>query len=457
MCRPKDVCEKFILSGDAAIIETWAHSKSVSISFRPAGSATLKCLARGAGAKPHSILDKSIKRKESGNEAVDAFFNDFSKGNRKVAKNLLLGLVGHWSKVKEGDEEKDTVDGIYLTTLGKNSFPEGSISTKGDMSYLVLDNQKKKDKLITFFKSLFESQEKAEEECRKIAAQTEKAEQEEAQNDEGAGKAPIQYYLFTRLFFSGDYDTHDLMRDRSLIGTVTDEALLKELKDSLSKGRKEQLNNRFCQDKKKGLQAELQEALDDNQKRQLISQFGAGIVNCLGKENDTDYCRVQHGPQSNYTAQMANENLAIILKAIEDKKHDLDGLNTLANSVMKMDLPVAMCDGLAKGNANWSILDGPKALHDFYDNLGLKIKSTWRDEDDGRDERIIHLFGSVIHYIFGATELRRNFDTDEKKRKKVEKILSGYQIMYDNENYKEKNGKTKYVNCLEKALDKAFR
>lgn len=470
MCMPDNICKEYVLPDDIKIIGAWAHDKSASISFRPAGSASLKCLARGAGAKPHSILDKSIKIKTgkklpdddiNRNEAVAAFFNDFSEEDRKVAENLLIGLVGHWKTFKvmvgKKEEKKYELDGIYLTTLGKDSFSNSGerVKTHEGMPYLALNKPEQKNELILFFKSLFKSPKEAEEECRKIAAQTEKAGQEEAQNNEGAGKAPIQYYLFTRLFFSGDYDAHDLMRDRSTVGTVTDESLLKGLKADLSKGRKEQLNNRFCQDKEKGLQAEVQEALDDSQKRQLIGQFGPGIVNCFGREAADEYCRVQHGPQSNYIAQMADENLAIFLEAIEDKKDDLDGLNVLVNKVMNMDLPVAMCDGLAKGNANWSILGDPGALRSFYSNLGKETKSTWRDQD-GRDERIIHVFCSVIHYIFGVAGLRRDFDADEEKRTKVEKILSGYKDMYHDEN-KKVEGKTQYERYLIEALKRTFK
>lgn len=403
---------EYILRDDAQIIGAWADRSEVCISFRPAGPATLKCLDRGAGAKPHSILDKTIKRKASGNEAIDAFFADFE--NKGTAENLLLGLVGHWSKVMVDDKEKDTVDGIYLTTLGAKTFK--TCEGKNKMPYLELDTPKKKNDLISFFKSLYNDPAKAEEVCRELDEQAGK-QAEEKTYEQTDGPADVQYYLFTRLFFSGDYDVHDLLQHDKTVATEMDSNLMQELQNALSEGRISQLKRRFSPD-------------DET----------------LKQEESGDYCRVQHGPQFNYTAQMANENFAIIHKAIQDKKDDLEGLNVLVNSVMDMDLPVAMCDGFEEDDKRWGTLTSFGDVAGFYGDRGLTLKSTWRDQAE-RDKHIIHLIKSVMLVITDYTRQKSDFNPDSDIRKKMDKVLSGYKTMY---------GDDKYNDFVEKAIAEVF-
>lgn len=406
----------YVLRDDVQIIGAWADSSKVCISFRPAGPATLKCLDRGAGAKPHSILEKTIKRKASGNEAIDAFFADFE--NKGTAENLLLGLVGHWSKVKVGNKEKDTVDGIYLTALGASTFK--NYKKQEEMPYLELNTPEKKNDLISFFKSLYNDPARAEEVCGELDKQAGKQAEEKAyeQTDD---PADIQYYLFTRLFFSGDYDVHDLLQHGNTVATKMDSGLLQRLQNALSKGRISQLKRRFNPDD-----------------------------TVLKQEKPEDYYRVQHGPQFNYTAQMANENFNIIRENIRAKKDDLQGLNVLVNSVMDMDIPVAMCDGFKENDKKWCVLTCFDDVAGFYGDRGLALKSTWRDQEE-RDNRITHLFKSVVLVITDFAREESNFDPESNIGKmnmeKLDKILSGYKKMY---------GEKKYDDFLKKAIAAAL-
>lgn len=384
---------EYVLPGDYDVIATWAEKSHACISFRSAGKDTLKCLERGAGAKPHSILDKTIKRK-AGSEAVDAFFKDFE--HKGTAENLIMGLVGHW--------ENGNVDGIYLTTLGKDAFSGEDVLTQNNMSYLRLNDKKKKDNLIKYFKSLYDTTERADMVCRELDEHPDK------QTDK---PADVQFYLFTRLFFSGDYDAHDLMHHNEVAGTETDSVVLAGLKKALSDGRKAQLKELF-------------NPLDEKY---------------FEEEEKEDYYRVQHGPQYNYIAQMANENLKTVLDKIKEKEagkdkvfdvEDLKGLNVLVRTVMDESLPAAMCDGTG-GTANWILVKNIDQLAGFYESKGTTIKGIWRDSAE-MDAHIIKLFHHVMLLLSDVRRQRGDF-TIGKTRLTMDEVLSYYKKMYGYERY----------------------
>lgn len=391
----------YVLPGDYDVIATWAKKSRACISLRSAGKDTLKCLERGAGAKPHSILDKTIKRK-AGSKAVDAFFKDFE--HKGTAENLIMGLVGHW--------ENGNVDGIYLTTLGKGAFPVGDVLTQNNMSYLRLNDKEKKDNLIKFFKSLYDTPERADMVCRELDEHPDK------QTDK---PADVQFYLFTRLFFSGDYDAHDLMQHREIAATRIDEGVLEGLQAALSDGRKAQLKDLFQLHDEKYFEEEKKE----------------------------DYYRVQHGPQYNYIAQMANENLEIVKNHIKNKKpgiEDLKGLNVLVKIVMDKSLPVAMCDGTGTA-ANWILVKEFDQLAGFYESKGTTIKSTWM-EDKELGDHIIHAIRTVMHLISGVGRQKSDFDPGKEDRKKLDEVLSGYKKLY---------GEETYNSFVKKAIEEEFK
>ncbi len=75
-----------------------------AVSFRKAGRQTLQALAEGAGAKPHSILEKTIKP-----SSLEKYYpqNHLDIGE-KIKEQGIEGLVGHW-------DEREGLTGIYLT------------------------------------------------------------------------------------------------------------------------------------------------------------------------------------------------------------------------------------------------------------------------------------------------------------------------------------------------------
>lgn len=319
----KTIITDYIAKGDKAVIEKWCKQNNVCISFRQAGEHTLKCLERGAGAKPHSILEKTIKNMED--TKVCGFFEGFP--DQKQAKKLLTGMVGHWGSKK--------VTGVYLTKAGEEVFAADKWE-KGENEngrcYLKLETAEEKQKLSEFFT---------------------KIEQD-----------PKGLYYFSRLFFSGDYDIHDLLQAGEIVPSVRDMQLLKDLQEKLVKGRKEQL---------KGLCTE-----ED-----------------FNEEAPEDYQRVQHGAQHNYIAQMVNENAQLL----QSGKCTMARLNYIVYTVANMSLPILMCDGSKE--AMWSIIDTKEELQAFYKGKGLQMKNTWEDPDFIQDYICKVLQAAIILFAAG--------------------------------------------------------
>lgn len=365
------MCQKgfkgYLLEGDKEIIARWANDKNISISFRPAGKDTLKCLARGAGAKPHEILDKTLKLKKvpavnsdktqeqndaainsakNHNAAVGEFFANFpATVERKDVEDLLMGLVGHWTKIKVGEDRyQDKVDGLYLTELGKATFNGWTTRANAEgMPYLVLENPEQKSALMTYY------QRKQKEDDKKAL------------------------YRFTRLFFSGDYDIHDMLQVGYPVPTEIDKQLLAELQQELLAGRRTQLKASF------GLSEE-----DLNE--EIVTEKDSR------RDSRNDYRRVQHGPQFNYTAQMLNENF---------QYKDEGKLNILVNSVMDMDTPVLIYDKVTYPQ-KWEVLKDYCAVAGYYEKKGRTLKDTWKSQD-ARNHYIKWVICEAIYLCFGRS------------------------------------------------------
>ncbi|MCW7548182.1 Insecticial toxin [Photorhabdus sp. APURE] len=103
----QQVKREFIWEGHMAAIEKASIKGNFAVSFRAAGGPTLKALSKGAAAKGHDILEKTIKpgsirKAYSGDEASDVI--------DKVRRASIEGYVGHW------DRESGHLRGIYMST-----------------------------------------------------------------------------------------------------------------------------------------------------------------------------------------------------------------------------------------------------------------------------------------------------------------------------------------------------
>ncbi len=330
----------YFVEEDIKVIEEWAKRKNLNVSFREAGADTIKCLKRGAGAKPHAILDKTIK---GDSIAVKNFFECF--GGRKVeAENLLKGLVGHWIN------NKSVIDGLYLTEAGqkvwKEKYPQMVSVTEDENVFLKLSEQNSYKVLMDYYETL----KKAE-------------------------GAKAEYY-FSRCFFSGDYDMHDLYQVNAPVASMKDVELIVEV------------------------QGELLEA----RKKQLMKMYGLSKED-FAEESNADYCRIQHGPQCNYIAQMINENV---------RAKNMSQINALVDVVCRPSLPVNMFFSGKEQNKQkglWKEIVSHQALIDEINKMGNTVTQTkefgvTKEELEAIKEQIEqYKVSTVKHAIKLAVEL----------------------------------------------------
>lgn len=117
------------IKNDFILTTYLSKSYNYAISFREAGADTLARLESGAGAKPHIILDKTIKKK-----SLDAKYKALKCAEISIEGNTLLeklvGLVPVWYTETEVNSmnplqyETATNDffmkGLYLNECRKN-------------------------------------------------------------------------------------------------------------------------------------------------------------------------------------------------------------------------------------------------------------------------------------------------------------------------------------------------
>ncbi|SFN71659.1 hypothetical protein SAMN05216516_11548 [Izhakiella capsodis] len=100
----RKVKEEYILEKHMSALEQASVTKNFAVSFRKAGKPTLIALNEGAAAKPHSILEKTIKE----SSLIKYYPENKDEVMRKIREAGIEGIVGHWSK-------DNGLEGIYLT------------------------------------------------------------------------------------------------------------------------------------------------------------------------------------------------------------------------------------------------------------------------------------------------------------------------------------------------------
>lgn len=420
MCKfNENEIKEYLVKEDIQVLDTIGKKKNCSFSFRVAGADTIKCLSRGAGAKPHSILAKTIKNSgdQKTQNAVDNFFTDFNE--KEKAEDLLKGLVGHWG------EGASYIDGIFLTRLGKKIFEEENLKEekKNNMKYKVisertnfyleLKNSTDKKALIDFYDKL------------------------------PASNQHIRNYLFTRLFFSGDYDMHDFWQIKAIVVSKVDMKIIEEMQKDLYFARQKQILKLCC--------PMLADAIDKCT-AQNISEFIEEKFKVLNEEKgyEKDYYRVQHGPQYNYIAQMVNDN--ITCKSIEE-------YNYLVDKVANPDTPVLMYFEKEK---QWKNILSVGELKEEYNKHHVALKETWADPEFIKKHKLfiakqtLRLYKS--QYAVERKQMENVLDPDspidsvrEKKEqsyKELVAIRNKFEKMYPQVN--------EYKQHIKMALDEIF-
>lgn len=319
----------YVVDEDKEIIGRWADAEEVSITFREAGEFSVARLQEGAGAKPHKILEKTIKYGRGGDAGIELLQKHFP---REIADSLM-GLVGVWNGGK--------VEGLYLTTIGELEFMDTKfIDYKPApfgmrLPYLKINTEEAVGFLIDKYN-------------------------QEITNHKEYGK-----YFFARCFFTGDYDLHDLYIKGRKPNFGEDEELLQRLKEQLIEGRYQQLSKKY--NNKNISFFETQEELKKKYTEEAVNK----VVGRMNEERERyfryhskscqeysieqlvreDYQRVQHGPQSLYVQQMIIENeefINVIDDIINDgiqtpdeiKSDYMAWFNRLVVSVAKSSFPV---------------------------------------------------------------------------------------------------------------------
>lgn len=118
------VSKEFISSMHMSAIERASIKGNFAISFRVAGPATILALEKGAAAKGHNILEKTIKESSLAKVYPAARARELVQALRQVG---LEGYVGHWDNTGligvylSGDLEKDkTIHPIDVNDLSRS-------------------------------------------------------------------------------------------------------------------------------------------------------------------------------------------------------------------------------------------------------------------------------------------------------------------------------------------------
>lgn len=116
-----EIKKRFIAEKHYDNLIKYMQDNKLLVAFRPAGKFSIDKLSLGAAAKPHTILDKTIKPKELGLESPTLFANSNVKIDTvDKAKSVLCGLVGKRDK-------SGRLVGVYLSSIGMDAFRDPSI------------------------------------------------------------------------------------------------------------------------------------------------------------------------------------------------------------------------------------------------------------------------------------------------------------------------------------------
>lgn len=108
----KEISDKFVTLSHMQAIKECADVFDMVVTFRESGEFTIGALNRGASAKGHDILEKTIKPK-----TIQDVYNLTDKYQQVLEVEGLMGIVGHVVH----HAEKKTLGGVYSTTYKADS------------------------------------------------------------------------------------------------------------------------------------------------------------------------------------------------------------------------------------------------------------------------------------------------------------------------------------------------
>ncbi|MDR1148658.1 MAG: hypothetical protein LBK66_08515 [Spirochaetaceae bacterium] len=300
------------------------QSPKYALTFREAGENTITRLNQGAGAKPHDILEKTVKPNGPNIPQIPAGIN----------YDDVKGFVGHW-------QGTDVLLGIYLTTYGAKVFH--------DRLGVLIQSVEKPSGKKRFILNL--------------------------RNTSITGEAAMSIVKeipkWESCFFTGDYDLHDSLEKaggwKHLIegahGHVT---FFNKINHALLSDPGNQSPDEAKEEYKANTELAGAKCLEsDYQRIQHGAQFGY-IAYMLNHE-------VKKG-----TVEINSGEITIddILNH-EAKK----GTVEIVEKVAKASFPLAACIGKDDGT-EWRIIKNHNDYVKFYKYLGPKVKVPWQSDHE---------------------------------------------------------------------------
>lgn len=162
---------EYVLPEDYEKIAKCAKNNNLGVSFRINKPEALAMLARGAGTKPHTILEKSLSRKGLKEKGYDLISRELEP---------FLGLVPCWTVQETEDKRACPTRGLYVTETGKEFFDR-------DRKFETMDSDKGKGTIVRV------------KDWEGLAALKDKLDDGTLEGD------------WAKFFITGDYDMHDLV------------------------------------------------------------------------------------------------------------------------------------------------------------------------------------------------------------------------------------------------------
>lgn len=365
--------EGYLLKEDAKSIEDYVKKNNVMVSFRNAGSATLRQLKRGAATKGHDILDKTIKGKSLGiaTSAVETA--------EDVAK-LNAALLSAMGASAEEPHDPDGLSGLVWEMLGglvaswKGNVPQALYLSKAGCNFIPKSHP---NQCITI------------QDSKGIAHQVLRL-----KNSLPIIKMLIRDHKenFYRFFYTGDYDMHDLAKTSSAGPSI----IPSESYDETS------VINR--------MNYAIYKALSDNKSEPLYNEIRCASMEIINDQmerkdwNDwqdqkyQEYQMIRHGAQVNYLGHMsAVEPIGGIVYTVADLTHNEK---------------IAACSP----NGGWELLDPVTELNDWYIKNHVKLKNTWKNAAELK----VTIARSIANKVYREIQ-----EGDHERREKILTDLEG--------------------------------
>lgn len=307
MDKDTDFAE-FIMLKDKDAITRYCRDHHFAISFRRAGRYTVDKLQRGAAAKGHHILEKSIKEKSIDSPSLFPFI-----------PQELRGLVGYWDSGTGKKTGIMKLKGLYLSRAGMERL--NIKRRKGSQAVLLKVLLRKtgyrQDQAEDYLPEGLpeEITDKEREQLKRLYWLARMIRQDDRADRTGELQKPFTYADFV----TGDYDMHDLVyiAPEKMVRSVAshpDFAVMKGLNAAMNGGR---------------------------------------------YKPRSEYDRIQHGAQSNYSYYM--------LGHLGEK---------FVVSLLNPDPPgedIAMCGP----DGRWYRISSREDLEEFYKSYGINIGPIW--------------------------------------------------------------------------------